>query len=451
MMDESYGRDFEYDEGVESGDEGVEMDESESDESFATEAEDLETDEDIEMEMEMESDESDEAYAVPEDIGEDIEAESDIEAEAEAFDEAAVSASARLRADQDRRRRASWARRIAADQRLEARRAASTQRSITTQVKSIQKGVGGPTRIASVGSLQGAGVVTAVLPNGRRSRMRIIPTVAPISEVNRLRNVVMVNEKRQAMATGKNARSIAKLASAQAAAVKRLTDQQLKSDKDLAKRIVEGDNRLDARIAKELSGGAGVLGKHGKQMARMLKRQRQRALWNNILLASSAPFFAAYGERSDPFAKNNLILTGSLLGWLVADDVADALSGKSKAVKSGANLFSYLAPVGNGATAYFLLRNKQHERFITGLTTVPASGTIDVSVGSSRVGKGALEAFKTDKHAIVATAVDSTAVANADVRAELIADGKLRLTVTPAAATKVAWIIDTRKTEDLNA
>jgi hypothetical protein len=151
--------------------------------------------------------------------------------------------SARLRANHNRNRRAAWARRIAADQRLEAKRAATTLQSITRQIRSIQ--IGGRTRLSSVGLLQGAGVVTAILPNGRRSRMRIIPTLAPIHEVNRLRSVIVANERRQAIAIEKNSRAIAALAAAQAAAVKKLLAQQLKSDKDLGKRLVEGHNRAD--------------------------------------------------------------------------------------------------------------------------------------------------------------------------------------------------------------
>ena len=151
--------------------------------------------------------------------------------------------SARLRADLDRKRRTEWARRIAADQRVEARRAATTLQTITRQIRSIQ--TGGRTGLSSAGALRGAGVVTAILPNGRRSRMRIIPTVAPISEVNRLRSA-------QAVAIGKNLRAIAKLAAAYAAAVKKLSAEQVKSDKDLRKRLVEADNRLSRRITKEL-------------------------------------------------------------------------------------------------------------------------------------------------------------------------------------------------------
>jgi hypothetical protein len=160
--------------------------------------------------------------------------------------------SARLRANQDRKRRTAWARRIAADQRREAQRGATILQSIARQIRSIQ--TGGRTSLFSVGPLQGAGVVTAILPNGRRSRMRIIPTVAPIREVNRLRSAVTVNDRRQAVAIENYSRAIAALAVAQAAAVKKLLAEQVKSDKDLRKRLVEAENRLNRRMTKELSG-----------------------------------------------------------------------------------------------------------------------------------------------------------------------------------------------------
>jgi hypothetical protein len=176
--------------------------------------------------------------------------------------------------NRDRNRRAQWARRIAADQRLEAQRAATTLQSIARQIRSIQ--TGGRTRLYTVGPLQGAGVVTAILPNGRRSRMRIVPTMALILEVNRLRSVMRVNDRRQAIAIGKNSRAIAVLAAAQAAAVKKLSAQQVESDKALRKRLVEADNRLNRRITKELSGGSVVFDRYGKRLIRTLRRQRQR-------------------------------------------------------------------------------------------------------------------------------------------------------------------------------
>jgi hypothetical protein len=418
---------FEYDEDVE-GDESFEASD-EGDESF-------------------EADEADESFEASDEADEADEAYGEADGEADEADEAVLSASAELRSEQARRRQSAFAQKLATDQRREAQRAASTQRSITNQIRAIQPGPGA--KVASVGSLQGAGVVTAVLPNGRRSRMRIIPTLAPVKEVNRLRSVVMVNERRQAIATRRNARAITALGGTQAAAVKRLTAQQVQSDKDLSKRVVETYNRLDKRITKELSGRSGVVGKHDTKMMRALKRHRQRTLWNNVLLATSAPFFAAYGETGNPFATNNLILTGSLLGWLFGDEVIDQFSGKSSFLKGGANLWSYLAFAGNGATAYFLLRNKQHERFVSGVTAVAATtGIAKVELTKGQIASGSADDFKTKRHTVMATFLDPAEGAPPtarSVQAEVTADGLLTLTIAPKPAKdmKVAWIIDTK-------
>jgi hypothetical protein len=153
--------------------------------------------------------------------------------------------SARRLTNQDRKRRTAWERRLAADQRREAQRAAAILQNITRQIRSIE--TGGRTRLSSVRRLQGAGVVTAILPNGRRTRMRIVPTLAPITEVSRLRSTITVNDRRQAIAIEKNSRAIAALAAALAAAVKKLTAEQVKSDRDLSKRLVEGTARDRSR------------------------------------------------------------------------------------------------------------------------------------------------------------------------------------------------------------
>jgi hypothetical protein len=340
-----------------------------------------------------------------------------------------------------------WARRIAADQRVEAQRAASTQRSITSQIRSIQPG--GATKIASVGRLQGAGVVTAILPNGRRSRMRIIPTMAPISEVNRLRSVITVNDRRQAIATGKNSRAISALVATQTGAVKKLTAEQVKSDRDLRKRIVEGDNRLDKRITKELSGGTGSLDKHGKRVMRLLRRNRQRSIMNSVTLATAAPFFSAYGDRARPFSKNNLILTGSLLAWLLSDEIVDQFAGsKPGALKGGANLWSYLAPVGNGATAFFLLNKKQHERFVSGVSAIPAAPPFTLDLTATRIAKNSIADFQKSQHTVVATVVAGpvgtrvAASVNNGMLSLAAVDGAAAAPL-PVAAT-VAWIVDTQ-------
>ena len=409
------------------------------------EPEDEAEDEGMEADTEEPEDES-ELYEMAEDESEaDPEDEADPEAdtEDEGVDEAVrVSAAAQL---QTKNRQQFWARRIANDQRRDQQRAIDTQRSITNRIKSIR--VGGAAKVTSVGTLQGAGVVTAILPNGRRSRMRIIPTVAPVAEVNRLRTVVLTNEKRQAVATRVNSKAIANLAVAQASAVKRLTDQQIKSDKDLGKRIVEGHNRLEQRITKELSGGSGMLDKHRKRMMRQLKRQRQRSLMNSVLVASSAPFFVAYGDRESPFAKNNLILTGSLLGFMLGDEALDWVSPKPGITQNVAQWWSYLAPIGNGALVYWLLGDKQHERFIVGINDIPANvENVVVDLAKDRIAKGSVDDFKRETHVAVATIV-GRATNDETVGAQVDGEGRLTLTVNAGSfnlPTKVAWIVDTK-------
>jgi hypothetical protein len=75
--------------------------------------------------------------------------------------------------------------------------------------------------------------------------MRILPATALIREVNRLRSA-------QAAAIS---RVIAALAVAQGAAVKKLLAEQVKSDKDLRKRLVEAENRLNRRGPLRLAQG----------------------------------------------------------------------------------------------------------------------------------------------------------------------------------------------------
>jgi hypothetical protein len=393
-------------------------------------------------EAEPEEPEDEAFYEAGDEAEPEDEADTEGDTEDEGVDEAVrLSASARLRAQN---RQEFWARRIATDQRREAQKAIDTQRAITDRIKSIQ--VGGPAKIASVGALQGAGVVTAILPNGRQSRMRIIPTMAPVTEVNKLRSVVLVNERRQAVATRVNSRAIANLASAQAAAVKKLTAQQVQSDKDLGKRIVEGDNRLDRRITKELSGGSGLLDKHGKRLMREVRRQRQRSLMNSVLLASSAPFFVAYGDRESPLAKNNLILTGSLLGFMLGDEVIDWMSPKPGTMQHVAQWWSYLAPIANGALVFFMLGDKQHERFIVGINTVDTTGFAEIDLAKDRIAKGSVDDFKNNKHVVVATLIGTPLVSDS-IATTITDEGKLQLRVAATSLptnTQVAWIVDTK-------
>jgi hypothetical protein len=452
MNAEDYGEggDFEYEaedtseaEDTEAGDEGFEADEADEGDESVYEADEADEGD--------EADEADEAVPMFE-ADEADEADEGDEAD-EAVDEAIrLSASARYRQERARRRQERYAQRVALSQRRDAIRAAASQRALQSRIRAIP--LTRRTRVATVGALQGAGVVTAILPNGRRTRMRIVPTVAPISEVNRLRSVVITNERRQAAAIATNAKAVSSLASAQSAAVKRLTEQQLRSDKDLGRKLVEGHNRLDARITKELSGGSGIIDRHGKRMVAVLRRERRRALMNNVLLATSVPFFVAYGDRDSPFTVDNAIIAGSTLFWLVGDDVISSWAANKGFVQGLASVWSYGAPVANGAGLYFWFRKKQNQRFVAGITKVPVGGSlatpVDIKGLLKKFGKYGSDDFAKKQHTVVATLVNGNAVTNGTVRASLTTDGKLTLSLDPVASSPlngtvvdVAWLVDT--------
>ena len=255
-MTESYDEadeSFEYDEAAEAADEGEAMDE-------AGEAYDEAYDEMDEAADEYAADEAADEYAADEAADEGEAADEALdeavdEAADESFDEAAMSASARLRANRDRNRRASWARRIAADQRLEAKRAASAQRSITGQIQ------GDPARGGRQGLVRRHAAGRRRGHRGPAERPPQPDAHHPDAGAGQGGQPSALGAARERAAPGdghlEELAGDQGLAVTQASAVKRLTASQVKSDKDLGKRIVEGHNRLDERITKELGSGAG--------------------------------------------------------------------------------------------------------------------------------------------------------------------------------------------------
>lgn len=423
-------QDFEYDEAMS----------MESDEAFETADESdegLDESDGEDYELATESDESDESD------------EADLEAVMEAEADGAT------RGDVLRQRR--WAGALASDRKREEQRAAAVRSDITRQIRAIPTPQ--PARTYTVSPLRGASKVRATLANGHSTDMVLSPQLTPLTELNKLRAIINVNDRRQGAALAANTRAINGLARAQAAAVKKLADQQVKSDKELAKRIVEGDTAISKRLTAELSGSKGGLAKQQKRIFRLLRQERRRRLFDNILLTTAMPIFAAYGDRSSPISKTNLILTGSLAGWLLGDELLDQyMSGPGKAgrtVNNLANVWSYVAPVGNAATAYLALRNVQHERFVTGVAATTAdiaanaTGTVTVTTPAQLGIKDTTFAELKAKPAGTTVAVASMVTGGAASVEAQVVNGVLTLTVTAGATaipngSKIAWMVDTR-------
>jgi hypothetical protein len=340
---------------------------------------------------------------------------------------------------------------VASSLRADVKRATAAQQDIARQIRAIN--VGGPARSQAIGPIQGDGVVTATLASGRSARMSFRPKLAPLTEVNRLRSALSYNDKQQTAALATQRRAIANLALAQAAAVKKLTDQQVKSDKDLGERIVQSYNKLDKRISSELNGSKGVVEKNNKRIMRWMKEQRRRQLLNSVLITSALPLYAAYGDSSDPFSRDNLILTGSLAGWLLADEFVGGMANggkRSKAWSTAANAWSWLAPVGNFATVQFLLKDRQHERFVTSVNTF--NGPATTADATIPIAKDSVADFAATGGQIPVVATVVNGRPDTQVRARVNAAASPNPTVTlefePALTAgdslTVAWMVDTQ-------
>jgi hypothetical protein len=431
----------------------------ESDESFEYDSEDAEAnDETFEAsdEADGEADEADEAFEASDEA--DGEADEAFEASDEA-DEASDEADegtdeaymggwfARSKAAEELNRQATWRAKIASDQRGEAQRAAALQRDIASRIRAIRPGGAGGAG-QSVGRLRAGGAVLAQLPNGRTTRINFSPELAPLREVNRLRVAFNYNDRRRAAAIASNSRAISGLKAAQTATVAKLTRQQVQSDKDLGKRLVELDAKINKRISSEVANNKTGLDRYVKRTRRLVRRNRMRGLLNSALMVSALPQFVAYSKK-DLFHRDNLILAGSLAGWMFGDEVIDQFTGNAKTSKtwSGlANAWSWAAPVGNFATVQLLLKDRQHERFITGISRI----TADASSATVKIGvaKDSVDDFKALKGAVpvVTTFVsDGRAVPADDIQASVVDDTvvfKLKTSPTGSESVTVAWIVD---------
>jgi hypothetical protein len=212
-----------------------------------------------------------------------------------------------------------------------------------------------------------------------------------------------------------------------------------------------------------------MMAKQRRALMRVLKNERARRIWGSITVATALPFFVAYGDRSSPFATDNLILTGSLAVWLLLDEIVEQFTGR-KAKKnwadSAANTWAYLAPFGNALTDWLLYHNGQYQRFVSGITLVataapanaPAGAVLTASVPIT-VGSNYQSSFNgLDNVAVAATVVSfSGGAAPAAVTAS-VAGGILTVWVfgTSAAAAQaaqssatatsvnVAYVVDTQ-------
>jgi len=149
---------------------------------------------------------------------------------------------------------------------------------------------------------------------------------------------------------------------------------------------------------------------------------------------------AAYGQRGSLLATDNLLLAGNQLFWMFIDPFLRSLgiiTGPSP------SMLAWLSPLGSLVTGHVALGNRQHERFISGVSTFDGKATVVVESLRSRIASGYRDEFQRRRDVAVtiapldpmAGATFSAAVIDGDLRIEAVGD-------SPPEG-RVAWIVDT--------
>jgi hypothetical protein len=223
--------------------------------------------------------------------------------------------------------------------------------------------------------LRGARQVAAILPNGRTLWLGIDPPLASAASVDRLAQWTDRLATTRAHGIRSRSEALDRLARGLAEEVERLEAKRLGRVEAFRRRLLTGDRKLDTQLSKAREELHARLTKQLETDDENVRRFRRRRLWDTILVATALPLFAAYGDRDDPFGSNNLTLVLTLLIFLMGDELVEAVfandrDSSASAVKD-ADVWSYLAPLANVVAGWWLLGDRQHQRFITGMATVP--------------------------------------------------------------------------------
>jgi hypothetical protein len=284
------------------------------------------------------------------------------------------------------------------------------------------------------------------LESGRSVRVRL-PDVASRRDLAALGHVAEQNARRHSKVLKGHARAIDDLRARELELERRLRAVQAQADlallaalrgsSSLVKKLSETIRRLDAQEHASRSIGKRV------------RFQRELARGQTVRAAVSSMQTAAYGERGNVFAPNNLLLGASELLWGSVDALLRRLGLWSRPHPVP---LTWVGPVVGLAVGHVTVGRQQFDRFVTGqLELRPLgdgddagrfafTGTVDLR---SRVAPGYWDEFK-KKPSVPATAqiTDAGALGIAVAWVELGTLEVLAMSVSEDRSLTVTWTVD---------
>lgn len=327
--------------------------------------------------------------------------------------------------------------------------------------------------------VRGVRAFVAMLPNGNTIWLKLEPTPVPVRDFDRLADSIEHANARLAQALGSQVAVASRFVGCLKRDAAKLNRMRQRDDRKLRDRISAGDKKLGRRVDGSLKPAIRQATANRKRQKALLRKQERRELWNQLVLVSAAPMMAAFGQRSNPLAENNLVIVLSLAVWLFGDEVADMLSGKRAHRKDsikGLDVWSYTAPIANLLTGWWLLNGRQHDRFITGVTDFKDKdltiqdyvckkdnqkhlyAVLAVEDLSSCIAPDHLKDFRAFQHVPVVATIQTVEYVDDPVDSVFVSllrvaviNGLLWLVVKVSAnelelkKLQVAWIVDTRE------
>ena len=221
---------------------------------------------------------------------------------------------------------------------------------------------------------RGVRSLAAILPNGRIVWLKVDSALAPVRALGNLGQLADNTARWRNASLQSQREAIERLSRTIASDTERTLDARIARTGATRRRIVASNRRLDRKLAKAREKHLAGVEKQLRIERESVARLGRRDLWDKLLVLSSLPLFAAYGQPGAPLGANNVALLLTLLVFLVGDQIVDALFGSGESSPypvRDADAWTYLAPAANLLAGWWLLSDRQHERFVAGRTVIP--------------------------------------------------------------------------------
>lgn len=217
------------------------------------------------------------------------------------------------------------------------------------------------------------------LPNGRTMRASIAPSMARRDDLDAVGRAAADNDRQAAAVIQRQSDALDRLHRSHDELEQRVAALQEQSDQ-LLLNLLQGLAGFDQKL-RDVVGRQEMLKAERVSARTAVARQRNeiksletsgRIQQVNAVIGSVQS--AAYGDKGSLFTTNNLLLAGNQLFWMFFEP---ALRGLGVITETSPSLFSWLTPIGSLVTGHLALGNRQHDRFVTGVS-VFAPGDVEV-------------------------------------------------------------------------